>query len=155
MYSKILVPLDGSKESEAAVGFAREQLSPDGELVLLRVIPPAKGQRLGEHVLMSYQIEETELSRAVAYLREVCRQLEEESDRQRCEAIIGNSVPQAIIDFAAREGVDLIAMCTHDRKGFSRVIKRSVSREVERKAPGEVDVKVVKGQALQEAAAAS
>ena len=44
MYRRILIPLDGSKESEGVFALIRGELAPDGEVVLLQVIPPAKTQ---------------------------------------------------------------------------------------------------------------
>jgi nucleotide-binding universal stress UspA family protein len=147
MYNKVLVPLDGSKESETAVGSAIQQLSPDGELILLKVVAPAKTQTLGGHLITGDQIDAVELSRATAYLKNVMHQIgEEDSDHRRCEAIIGTSVPQAIVDFAARAGVDLIVMYTHDRKGLAGLIKRSIAKQVEQHAP--MDVKMCRPQEM-------
>ena len=44
------------------------------------------------------------------------------------------------MDYARREGVDLIAMYTHDRKGLARLIKGSIANEVKQSAPIEVRV---------------
>ena len=35
MYRKVLIPLDGSKESEGVFVLVRGELAPDGEVVLL------------------------------------------------------------------------------------------------------------------------
>jgi nucleotide-binding universal stress UspA family protein len=140
--NRILVPLDGSKESEGAIKSALEHLSPDGELILLHVVFPAKTVTLGDQLVMSHQIEEAELSKARVYLKGVIREHGEDPDHHWCEAIIGDTVPKSIIDFATREDVDLIVMCTHDRKGIAGLIRRSVARRVERDAP--ILVKVIK-----------
>ena len=47
---------------------------------------------------------------------------------------------EGITSLAAQEGVDLIAMYTHDRKGLARLIKGSIAAKVERGAPAEVRV---------------
>ena len=44
MYRRILIRLDGCKESEGVVDLIRGELAPDGEVVLLQVISPAKTQ---------------------------------------------------------------------------------------------------------------
>ena len=62
------------------------------------------------------------------------------SEAWRCEAFVFDSVAQGITEFAHREGVDLIAMYTHDRKGLGRLMKGSVAREVHRIASTEVRV---------------
>ena len=68
MYRKILIPLDGSKESEGVFALIRGELAPDGEVVLLQVIPPAKTQVVGGHLLLGTQREEVERSKAATYL---------------------------------------------------------------------------------------
>ena len=42
MYRKLLIPLDGSMESEEVFATIKEDLAPDTEVVLLRVVPPGK-----------------------------------------------------------------------------------------------------------------
>ena len=97
----------------------RGELAPDGEVVLLRVVPPAKTQVVGGQVLLGSQREEVERSRAETYLRSVLRELDSEGDptRRRGEVVVVESVSQGIVDFAGKEEVDLIAMYTHGRKG--------------------------------------
>ena len=53
---------------------------------------------------------------------------------------ISDSISRAIVDVAEREGVDLIAMYTHDREGLAALIKRSIAKDVQRRAPTEVRV---------------
>ena len=60
---------------------------------------------------------------------------------------LADSVSRGIVDFAKSEGVDLIAiMYTHDRKGVAAIIKRSITKDVQRSAP--LEVKVFKPQEL-------
>ena len=40
MHQRILVPLDNSQEPEGVLPLVREQLAPDGEAILLHIIPP-------------------------------------------------------------------------------------------------------------------
>ena len=39
-----------------------------------------------------------------------------------------------------REGVDLIGMYTHDRKGLAKLIRGSIAEKVQRRAPIKVQV---------------
>jgi nucleotide-binding universal stress UspA family protein len=43
MYGKVLVPLDGSTESEKVLNSIEDLVDPEGEVVLLKVIPPMQG----------------------------------------------------------------------------------------------------------------
>ena len=148
MYRRILIPLDGSKESEGVVDLIRGELAPDGEVVLLQVISPAKTQVVGGQVLLGSQREEVERSKAETYLRGVLRELDSQGDptRRRGEVVVAESVCQGIVDFARKEEVDLIAMYTHDRKGIARLIKGSIASDVSKRAP--IEVKVFKPREL-------
>jgi len=39
-----------------------------------------------------------------------------------------------------REGVDIVAMYTHDRKGIAKLIKKSIAEKVQKSGPVEVRV---------------
>ena len=139
MYQKVLAPLDGSKESEGVLSRFKQELAPDGEVILLMVIPPRKTQALGGgHVILGSQREEAERAYALNYLRHAARQEGEAPGQWRCEVIIAGSVGAGIVDFATWEGADLIAMYTHDRKGLARLFKGSIASDVQRTATTEV-----------------
>lgn len=146
MYRKVLIPLDGSRESEGVFAAVKGELAPDAEVTLLRVIFPGQTRVLGGHVLPATQIEEAERSEAMSYLRDVARRMEGGSYQCRCEVTLARSVSRGIVDFARHEGVDLIAMYTHDRKGLAGLIQKSIAKDVLRKAP--VEVKVFKPREL-------
>ncbi|MFQ6027142.1 MAG: universal stress protein [Dehalococcoidia bacterium] len=142
MYRKILVPLDGSLESEQVLPLVEELITPGGERILLHVIPPCKTKVLGEHIWLACQQAEAEHTWAMNYLRRVgfFSQTCEITGPWRFEAIVSSSVVKGITDFAIQEEVDLIAMYTHDRKGLAKLIRGSIAVQVQRKAPIEVRV---------------
>ena len=140
MYQKVLVPLDGSKESEMVLNSIRGLLNQETEVVLLKIIPPMAGQTIGQITLTGSQREDAECSRERDYLRGVVHRLGGETGRWRCEAAVSKSVAECITSFALKEGVDLIAMYTHDRKGLARLIRGSIAAKVQRQAPIEVRV---------------
>ncbi len=148
MYRRILIPLDGSKESEGVFALIRGELAPDGEVVLLQVIPPAKTQVVGGQVLHGSQWEEVERSKAETCIRGVLRDLDSQGGPapRRGEVVVAESVCQGIVDFAREEEVDLIAMYTHDRKGIARLIRGSIASDVSKRAP--IEVKVFKPREL-------
>lgn len=140
MYRKTLIPLDGSKEAEEVFPLVKDELDPTGEVILVQVIPPAKTQMVGGHIILGSQQEEANRYEALSYLRSVGRQQDWEADRWRFEVEVDNSVAEGIVRLAGREGVDFIAMYTHDRKLLARHIKRSIAREVQRRAGREVRI---------------
>ncbi len=145
MYRRVLLPLDGSRESEETFGLIRDELDPDAEVILVQVIPPAKTQRVAGHIILGSQQEESDRLEAKGYLRAVARRLsgsrgEDEVGEWRCEVAVSDSIPDGIVNAARSGGADLIAMYTQDRKLLARHIKTSIAKEVQRKAP--IDVKV-------------
>lgn len=151
MYGKVLIPLDGSKEAEEVFPLVREEIVPDGEVILLQVIPPARTQMVGGHIILGSQQEDSERHEAVDYLRAVARQQSWDAGNWRCEVEVDNSVAEGIVRLARRSGADLIAMYTHDRRLLARHIKRSIAREVQRRA--EMEVRVFGTRELSEIAA--
>ena len=140
MYQKVLVPLDGSRESWNVIGSIQDVLDPQTEVILLRAIPPMSGQRVGQVVITANEREEAERAREMVFLRDIVHHFGAQSDRFRCKVVISKSVAEGIMSLAAQEGVDLIAMYTHDRKGLARLIKGSIAAKVERRSPTEVRV---------------
>ena len=59
MYKRILIPLDGTQEAESVVPVVKDELAPDGEIILVQVIPPAKTQIVGGQTLLGSQRDET------------------------------------------------------------------------------------------------
>jgi nucleotide-binding universal stress UspA family protein len=153
MYRKVLIPLDGSREAEMVIPKIQPELAEDSEVILLKIIPPLKGETLGQLTVTSAEREEAERVKAIDYLREVTQRFEGSPGQWHCEAIVRKSVPEGIASFADQEGVEVIAMYTHDRKGLAKLIKGSIAEKVQRRAP--IEVKVFRPQELDEPAAAA
>jgi nucleotide-binding universal stress UspA family protein len=146
MYQKVLIPLDGSREAEMVIPKIQPELAEDSEVILLKIIPPLKGETFGQLTVTSAEREEAERVKAIDYLREVMQRFEGSPGQWRCEAIVRKSVPEGIASFADQEGVEVIAMYTHDRKGLAKLIKGSIAEKVQRRAP--IEVKVFRPQEL-------
>jgi nucleotide-binding universal stress UspA family protein len=140
MYRKVLIPLDGSREAEMVIPKIQPELTEDAEVVLLKIIPPLEGEKGGPITVTSTQQEEAERVNAIDYLREVIQRLGGSPGQWRCDAVVRESVAEGIADFADREGVEVIAMYTHDRKGLAKLIRGSVAEKVKDKASIEVKV---------------
>ena len=76
MYRKVLIPLDGSREAEMVIPKIQPELAEDGEVILLKIIPPLKGETLGQITVTSSEREEAERVKAIDYLREVMQRFE-------------------------------------------------------------------------------
>jgi nucleotide-binding universal stress UspA family protein len=140
MYRKVLIPLDGSREAEMVIPKIQPELTEDAEVTLLTIIPPLKGETLGQITVTSADREEAERVKAIDYLREVIQRCGGTPGRWYCEAVVWESVPEGIASFADREQVEVIAMYTHDRKGLAKLIRGSVAEKVKQKATIEVKV---------------
>ncbi len=140
MYRKVLIPLDGSREAEMVIPKIQPELTEETEVILLKIIPPLKGETVGQVTVTSSDREEAERVKAIDYLREVMQRLGGAPGRWYCEAIVWESVPEGIASFADWEGVEVIAMYTHDRKGLAKLIRGSVAEKVKEKATIEVKV---------------
>ena len=126
---KILAPLDGSAETEGVLPLVRDLMTPESEVILFQVIPPSKSQ-----VWASMQ-EQEERGNGIPQTGH-----QPTTGRWRCEVAVSGSVAKGIVGFAVREGVDLIGMYTHDRKGLAKLIRGSIAGKMRRRAPVEVQV---------------
>ena len=131
---RVLVPLDGSLESEAilthAVAWAGHA---EAEFDVLRVYP-RQGTYASSHLSHNAQVSEDELERgrteAVEYVEEGAAWLIEQGMSATGHVVAGTTPATAILEFAERSGADLIAMSTHGRGGLSRFVLGSVTDEV-------------------------
>jgi nucleotide-binding universal stress UspA family protein len=129
MFQKILLPTDLSAEGERAFRtvseFARERKA---KLVLLHVVENVGSPPIGEKFKKPALVPGTrqELERVRAGLEERKQRLGGGLDLE-IEVLVAPSVPHAIRDYAAQRGCDLIALSTHGRSGFRRLIVGSVT----------------------------
>jgi nucleotide-binding universal stress UspA family protein len=134
MYTRILVPLDGSKTAEAVLPYARVLVSDlKVPVELLTVIDVAE---LSKHVPAERLTNFDEVIKgqglnAKGYLGEVAKTFQGENVRCTVEqgAAAGN-----IINKAGTDKSTLIAMATHGRSGLSRWLLGSIAEKVLRAA---------------------
>jgi nucleotide-binding universal stress UspA family protein len=123
-FRRILVPLDGSPLAEAilehAAGIAR--LDPEAELLLLQVVPPT----------VRGDLEPAQEMAAREYLDAVGDRLGREGVRARARLERARNVAAAILETAAAESADLLALSTHGRTGLARVALGSVADKLVR-----------------------
>jgi nucleotide-binding universal stress UspA family protein len=151
MYKKILVPYDGSEPSDKALDHAVNiaKMSGKSEVILLYVIAefptyhfierPARSIKTGEKTTVSQ------------YLKEVYELMEESAnyvlDKKKEDIkkttgleigtkLLTGHISNSIIDFAAKEKVDLIVIANVGRSGISKIRSLgSVSRSVSERSP--------------------
>jgi nucleotide-binding universal stress UspA family protein len=126
---KILVPLDGSDLSEAALGPARILSHTLGaSLLLLRVAEHDDDLdwRFDPEHLAIRRIEPTEVERAQQYLQSLAELPAPVASS--IDVLVDAGDPSAVIaTTAAREGANLIVMATHGRSGLARLTMGSVA----------------------------
>lgn len=108
MYSKILVPLDGSSSSQEALDHAKPLAAAHGaELLLLKAADPDEPLPDG------------------SYLDERCRELEGEGLKAR-PLLVSGKPDRAIIESVKKEGVDLVVIASYSESGYDRWTRGSV-----------------------------
>jgi len=127
MYRKIMVPLDGSKTAECALGhvvdIARGCNVP--EVILLFVAEPAPAGLYQS----SAEVREKLQDWSKAYLAGVEKSLANDGISAK-SVIIDGKAADMIVDYAEGNGIDLIIMSTHGRSGPSRWAFGSVADKV-------------------------
>lgn len=133
-YQKILVPLDGSKKAEEALGVARELAQPLGaELHLLVAITlgqvlfadredrlPTDFEKLGTQ----------QLRQARAYLGEMQERYPEVEIQ-----VVQADPRQAIVEYANANHIDLIVMTSTGKSNWERWLSGSIADSILRNAP--------------------
>jgi nucleotide-binding universal stress UspA family protein len=134
MYKRALVPLDGSPLAEGILPFILQIAGPlDLEVVLVYVVRPIAPQAIEGTRHFTVDDAAARLKEAREYLAPVAADLRERGVRVTTDARYGEPVAEIVA--AAREtGADLIAMTTHGRSGFGRLVFGSVAEAVLRQA---------------------
>ena len=129
LLSKILVPLDGSEIGEAALCYAVALANKTGaEMALIEVLEQVRGVGAsGPH----YSIREDESVKksVLSYLDHVARPIKSQGLTVSTTMLFGNAA-SIIIDYAEKNGVDLIAVSTHGRSGLGRWVFGSVTDKI-------------------------
>jgi len=127
MYEKILVPLDGSELAESVLPHV-EAIARGCrvvEIVLLRICdapsiladyPEGSNRTWEKHV---QRMTTNAQQQCNIYLEDIEKQLRDKGFKVRTESRLGKPAEE-IVDYAAKNGVDLIIMASHGRSGISR-----------------------------------
>lgn len=136
MSKRILVPVDGSPQSEDALEFAAGEW-PDATLELLHVIDPVEaGYSAGRVPSTGEEWYEDAKERAENYFEEAQQLVDNDLDT-RTE--VGRPAA-TIVDMAEEDDVDLVVIGSHGRQGISRILLGSVAEHVVRESPVPVTI---------------
>ena len=129
----IVVPLDGSHDSEAVLPAVAPLARSWGATVrLLRIVPPVKEVRDEDDQVVVWVEQETTRveNEARDYLRRLAAGL---ADVHVEDAVrFGGDAAAAIVEESEAAGADLIALASHRRRGLDRLRHRSVARRLRR-----------------------
>ncbi|AEH36177.1 universal stress protein [Halopiger xanaduensis] len=142
MATHVLVPVDDSDPSDAALEFALEDQH-DARITALHVIDPAdlrdsptlemeSAEDYGDFRLQQQEFSEQILDDAEERAREYGTSIE-------TDQVVG-AVADAVVEYADEHGVDRIVIGSHGRTGASRVLLGSVAETVARRAPVPVTI---------------
>jgi nucleotide-binding universal stress UspA family protein len=140
MFQRILIPLDGSSNSERALPVAaRIARACGGTLILLQAVPiPIES---GSHILQSSPLTRGTLAADIDAARHYLDTLAHSDDLNgiaiKMRVLPGNPT-HTILDTAKTEQADLIVMCSHGDSGFQRWLLGSVAQRVARHSPAPV-----------------
>jgi nucleotide-binding universal stress UspA family protein len=135
-FRSILVPLDGSASAQAALRLALRLVDPDGDIVLVHAIDRTA---VVAECVTPYGGDPTP---ALEALEADQRAIFEAGERQvtgagvRCSTVaLDGAAAQGIVAVARERNVDAIAMGTHGRRGFARIVLGSTAAAVLHEAP--------------------
>lgn len=137
MATSILVPMDDSSPSEAALLHAFSTY-PDAEITVLHVVDTATSMAYGQ---VSDFAGMTKFERPhPTQVIEEAEDIATEYDRDLTTITKSGSASRRIITYAADHDIDHIVMGSHGREGISRLLLGSVAERVIRQAPVPVTV---------------
>jgi nucleotide-binding universal stress UspA family protein len=139
---KILVPTDGSKYAEEAFAVAADLVKlKGGELCLISVAPAVEEFELEFSAGSRETIRREFEARAAKVIEKAAAAAAAAGVKVTCKSeTSAASVPDAIVDYAEKEAVDLIVMGTRGLSPSSRFRMGSVASKVLRHAPCSVYV---------------
>ena len=145
MFSRIVVPLDGSALAEQILPEVAALASRLTSTVsLLRVLTPATYSQK-EIMQPGLPWWDTDIAIADAYLTRAASYLTEEGLTVSKDVVLSEDVATAILDYSMRTRADLIALATSGSGGLGRFVFGTVADEVTRKSTSSLLVLHAKG----------
>jgi nucleotide-binding universal stress UspA family protein len=136
MPDHVLVPFDGTPQSEAALEFVLGEW-PDADLALLYVVDPVTSG-FGQRALPGSS--ETWYEHARDTAQEAFDTARELADRPLDTRIEVGSPARVVVEVAREDPFDHVVLGSHSREGVSRILLGSVAEAVVRRSPVPVTV---------------
>lgn len=131
MFKKILVPLDGSKMSEAVLPQVRSLAHMYGaEVLVLEVTEPLRPGLYPHGVALLEPIVREMKAEANSYVHHIAGTFNDHEIHSQATVIDAVDTANAILSYAEDHEVDLIALSTHGRTGIGRWMLGSVADKV-------------------------
>lgn len=140
MGKHVLLPVDGSEQSETACKFVAEEF-PEATVTMIHVINPAEAGYSVQASVPSFSEEWYERQKDRA--ERVFDEFEAELSTDDCETerVIEVGKPTSVIvEYAEEHGVEQIVMGSHGRSGVTRILLGSVAETVVRRSSVPVTV---------------
>ena len=137
---KILIPLDGSKESEAVMPFIKNLVSEvlweksRFKVTLLRILPSFRPFDVPPIYYNEQELRE-KTAETLAYLRRTGEYLKGAGVTVDVMVVVGRENDKEIVRVAEETEVDLIAMATHGHRGIAGWALGSVAVKVMKQNP--------------------
>lgn len=134
-FKRILCPLDGSKNGEAALPYVESlAITTKAEIVLLQVVTPHYDIALAEgYTSQVGRLSEEYILHASAAAKEYLDAIKERLAKLKitvsCAVEVG-SPAKRVVGYAEENDIDLIAISTHGRSGITRWLLGSVADKV-------------------------
>jgi nucleotide-binding universal stress UspA family protein len=126
---RILVPLDGSKIGEAALCYAVALAKKTAaEIALLEVFEPVSTVG-ATGISCSVREDESVRKSLLSYLDHVAEPIKNDGLKVSTTVLFGNAADK-IMEYAEKNGIDLIAVSTHGRSGLGRWVFGSVTDKI-------------------------
>lgn len=125
-FRKVLVPLDGSSQSQAFLPALQAWLAADAEVLLLR----ASGFDAHDYINV---VDPDAHKNFLQHMDDELNQVALPGVRVSRHALDGDA-SESILAMAEQHGCDLVAMSTHGRSGWQRFLLGSVTEKVARRA---------------------
>ena len=140
MYTKIMVPLDGSKLAECVLPHVEAFIKRFNvrDLFLVRVVESdPKFDYLADFPDLKTRVQEFEETKKASgkdYLDDISKRLKHERTAIHSEVLLAGKITESLIEFAEKSKIDLIVIATHGRSGVTRWIMGSVADKLLRSA---------------------
>jgi nucleotide-binding universal stress UspA family protein len=140
MADRVLVPVDGSEQSDHACELALEEF-PGATLVFLHVINPVEASYSTQVSIPSRSEAwyDQQKEQAHEYIDDVAARAEERGVETERAIEVGKPT-RKILQFAEENDIDHVVMGSHGREGVTRILLGSVAETIVRRSPVPVTV---------------